>query len=702
MRGGRTYNGIVFVLLLTVFLCDGLAQGKPLSFTGTGTYQHTEDEGSESQVSQSTTMELDQTLTPVMSIDETVRYTSTFKKGSETEAITPSLDYQIINDFFYFDLSGTWNKLRNSERSDMTSSNWQGRWISNWQKELWPVVQLNYGASSATDDESPSRLDTESTSSGFNIDWDLLLAKIYYNIDLNESDNFVANSNDKSTNQLARLTTDKTFLQDRLNVSFLGQYSKNTQDYETRLAAGGTALVPIPRSSYESRGGVDPDDSDDDPEWTELAVGFAPVAANDRYNVVINQRAAEEPVDAIYIYTGDDLSETEEGNLDLFRWTVYYSNDGVNWRYVDRATNLGPFPYNHAERRFELRIPTLTARYIMLVEDDIPTDDNFTITQVEAYTEVTGQAGQKYTSKTDSFNYLGDTSVRLRINPDLHWTYNLILEDGETARGSDVDRTYNSSSLIWTPSLLFSSTLSASESVDQIELEDEEKNRFYSISFSSLLLPTVDINYGVTRSDEYVADEKTGTSYNYNMYLTALIFPDLTSNLDLAYITDRDEETDAEGKDFNSTLKFTARLNPEMTIDLTERYTTSNNEGSTDDDTSTNDGDATWTAASIISMSWRPSDILSMQVGGGKEWESEESSALTYYLSLTVAPTYKTQLNLSYDHSDDADDYSASYNWTINHIFSMHAYCTYIEEDEIDEDEDETEFAFGGQFVVRY
>ncbi len=202
----------------------------------------------------------------MMSIDESVRYTTTFKEGNETETIIPSLDYQINNDIFNFDLSGSWNKQRNSERSDLTSSNWEGRWVSSWQEELWPAVQLNYGASSTNDDESPSRIDTESTFSGFNIDWDLLLAKVYYNIDLNETDNFVASSNDKSTNQLARLTTEKAFWQDRLNVTFLGQYANNTQDFETKIEPGGSALVPI--HSIESRGGQAslPSQPDDDTE----------------------------------------------------------------------------------------------------------------------------------------------------------------------------------------------------------------------------------------------------------------------------------------------------------------------------------------------------------------------------------------------------------------------------------------------------
>ncbi|MBU4262709.1 MAG: hypothetical protein KKC76_12710 [Proteobacteria bacterium] len=677
MRGGIKYNGIIYALLLMFFFCDDIVQGKPLSFIGTGTYQHTEDEGSESQVSQSTTLELDQPLTPVMSIDETVRYTTTFKGGYETEAITPSLDYQINNDLFYFDLSGTWNKLRNSERSDLTSSNWQGRWISNWQKELWPMVQLNYAASSTIDDESPSRIDAESTFSGFNIDWDLLLAKVYYNIDLNESDDFVANSNDKSTNQLARLTTEKSFWEDRLNVTFLGQYANNTQDFETKIDPGGSALVPI--HSIESRGGQASPDPDDDPEWNELTSFPNTVIHHERYNVAIFQLSPQ-PVNDFYIYTETDLGETESGNLNRFQWTVYTSSNGTEWSSQGPATSQ---IYDSTQQRFEIEIPQVTAKFVMLVEDRIPTDDNFNITRVEAFTRVSGDPGQKITHNTTYYTYLGDTSLRFLITPDLNWTYNLIMEDGETAVGDDISRTYNSTSLIWSPTLSFSSTMSASESKDQVGDEDEEKTRYYSLSFSSLLLPTVDMNYGVTRSDIYEADVKTDTSYNYNMFLTALIFPDLTSNLDLAYITERDEETDETSKDFNSTLKFTARLNPEMTVDLTERYNTSNAE------------ESTWTASSLIGISWRASDILSMQVGAGQEWESDESSAFTNYLTVTVAPTYKTQLNLSYNHSESSDDYSANYNWTINRIFSMHAYCTYI-------DEDETEFAYGGQFVIRY
>ena len=691
MRGGRTYNGIAIVVSLLVLCWAVAAQGGPISFTGTGAYQHTEDEGDTSRVSQSTTVDLEQPLTPVMSLEETVRYTTTFREGNETEAVTPSLDLEVTNDLFYFDLSGTANKLRNSERSDLTSNTWQGRLNSNWEKELWPVLQFNYGGSNTGDDESPSRIDSRSTFSGFNIDWDLLLAKIYYNIDLNESDNFVANSNDKSTNHLARFTTDKSFWQDRGTVSFLGQYTRNSQDFTTRLDATGSARGPRVNTTVKS---LVTENTDLMPTWNELGNGITPVVPRKTYNLAI-EVDEQQQVYLIYLYAShqDSLGQVaplEPGEYTslISRWKVYYNNFNNNneWTQLD----VESLEYNLTEARFEFtirRVPEVRASYIMLVAPNmpLPTDpaDEYTFTAVEAYTRATGEAGQKFSSETDSFNYLGDTNVRFRITPDLQWTYNLILEEGETALEYDTERTYNSTSFIWTPTDIFTSTLSASESRDDQGIEDEEMTRFYSVNFSSLLLPTLDMNVGVTRNDNYEADVKTDTSYNYNFFLTALIFPDLTSNLDLAYITDYDEEEDSVTQDFNSTLKFTARLNPELTVDLTERYTTSNIE------------DSDFTAASIISASWRPSDILSLQVGGGREWESEETFPYTYFFSLTVAPTYKTQVNLSYDHSDGADDYNATYNWTINQIFSLHAYCMYVEEDE-------SEFAYGGQLVIRY
>ena len=680
MRGGRIYNGIAIVVSLLVLCWAVAAQGGPISFTGTGAYRHTEDEGDTSRFSQSTTMDLEQPLTPVMSLEETVRYTTTFREGNETEAVTPSLDLEITNDLFYFDLSGTANKLRNSERSDLTSNTWQGRLNSNWEKELWPVLQFNYGGSNTGDDESPSRIDSRSTFSGFNIDWDLLLAKIYYNIDLNESDNFVANSNDKSINHLARFTTDKSFWQNRGSVSFLGQYTKNSQDFTTRLDETGSALVPVNFTTVKS---LVTENTDPEPTWNELGSGITPVLSGETYNLAIEVEDRQQ-VNVIYLYTGaDDLTDAVTfgaGNYLHFNWTIFYSNDPNEWpnQVTPRSQR-----YNVDEQRFELEIPAVRARYIMLVQTDIPTDAGFVINQVEAKREITGQAGQKFSSETDSFNYLGDTNVRFKITPDLQWTYNLILEEGETALENDTERTYNSTSFIWTPTEIFTSTFSASESREDQGIEDEELTRFYSVNVSSLLLPTLDLNVGVTRNDNYEADVKTDTSYNYNLFLTALIFPDLTSNLDLAYITDYDEEEDSVTQDFNATLKFTARINPELTVDLTERYTTSNIE------------DSDFTAASIISASWRPSDILSLQAGGGREWESEETFPYTYFFSLTVAPTYKTQVNLSYDHSDGADDYNATYNWTINQIFSLHAYCLYVEEDE-------SEFAYGGQLVIRY
>ena len=394
----------------------------------------------------------------------------------------------------------------------------------------------------------------------------------------------------------------------------------------------------------------------------------------ERYNLAI--QVDSQQVDTIYVYTATDL--TDDANL--FQWEVYYSDNGTMWFLSPPS----PAPtYNNTFNRFELDITQLNSRYIMLVEKDIPTSADFDITRVEAFTRVAGIVGDEFTSRIETKNYLADSTLGWRIFPDLKFTYNLILEDGETAAGDDIDRTYNSGSLLWTPSLMFSSTLTASESRKQTGDEDEDKTRFYSAGFSSQLLPTLDVNVNVTKNDSYEDDKKTDTGYNYNFYMTAILFPDLSSNLDVVYITNRDEETNQLSQDFNSTLKFTARITPGLTIDLTENYTTSHAETET------------WTAFSMASVNWRPSDILSFQVIGVQRWEKDDSIPFLYYADVTIAPTYKTQLNLSYNHGETSDDYAANFTWTINKIFSVNAFTTYV-------DDEDSQFAYGSQLIVRY
>lgn len=675
MNGGMKIKSkaVLPVLLLLQFIVSHVAAA-PLTFNGTVSYKHDEEDENTTRVAQSTNLSFDHELNPAMRLDETIRYTTSWEEGEETESIAPTLDYEILNDIFQLELSGTANKQRNSDQNNRSSRSWESRWRSTWEKELWPVVQLNYGQNFSEDDQDPRGIDIKSTISGFDIDWDLLLANVYYSIDQTDSDDYVADSNNLSTNEIARFSTEKGFWDDRFRITFLEQYTKTSQEFTSKVGTTGFALVPVIISEIRGKNDYDQDEPDE-PEWDELTSGLPTAIHDQKYNLAL--RVDSQQVNEIYIYTAEDL--TDDANL--FQWDLYTSSNGVDWMLQQTAV---PLSYDLQSQRFELRINEVNSRYIMLVEEEIPTNDDFSINSVEAFSYLAGAVGEEVTTETETTNYLTDASVNWRLTTDLLLIYTFALEDGTTAVDEDIDRTSHTASFRWNPTDLFSSTVTASETQEQQGAEDETTTRSYAASMSSQILPTLDVNLGVTRNENYEAGEKSSTSHNYNLFSTATFFPDLSSSLDLVYTTTRDEETDELTQNFNSSLKLTARLNPKLTVDFSEIYTSASGD------------ESTWSTISRVNVSWRPSDILSMNAAGSKEWESDDSSPVLYNLNMALAPTKKTQTTLGYNHAETSDDYNMSWNWTINRIFSMRLTCNYQDSD------DDNSFIYEGLLTVRY
>ncbi|MFH1216187.1 MAG: hypothetical protein V1706_06775 [Pseudomonadota bacterium] len=686
----RSMVSILFALLI-VLLAD-CVHADPLTFNGTAAYDKSGDEGGSTRYNQNTTLNFDQSLTPILGLDESVRYSTSYDEERDTESISPTVNLQLNNDLFYLDLSGNMQKMRNSDSSNQENKSWQSRWRSNWQKDFVPVIQLGYGQSMAMDDEDPSQIDAKSSNSDLMADWDLLVGKIYYSINNNVTDDYVANSTSNATNQYLRLSSDKSLWQDKVNVSFQGQYSSNKQDFSTVLGGDGTALVPVRITNVR---GIADFAAAEIPEWGELNPSLPAVELDKRYNLAL--QVDSQQVNVLYVYTDKDIS----ADAPLFLWTVYQSMDGATWT----GETISPQPvYDRIQQRFELEIPEQHARYIMLEETQIPTIENFTITRVEAFSRRIGTSGEKIENLIETTHYTADTGISWNITEAWTTGYSLTLEDGETALGEDIDRTYNSAYLSWIPADFFSSKMSASESRSQEGEDDpEDRSRSYALSCASRLLTTLDMDLGVTRSESFEDDTLTDTSFNYNAYFTALLFPDLTSTLDLIYFTSRDEEIDALSQDYSQTLRFIARLTPGLTTELAGIYSTSR--GETD----------SWSRGVRLIASWRASDILAMSFSGTQTWESDDSTPFLYNMTVSIAPTYKTQLSFGYSHQEGSDNYNANYSWTINKIFSFDLYANYVERDEsrfssrvFDErrlafaDRDTNLFSFGGQLNVRY
>ncbi|MCB2183800.1 MAG: hypothetical protein KQH63_17360 [Desulfobulbaceae bacterium] len=651
-----------------------MAFASPLSFTGTVSYNDSSNDDSTTQVSQNTTATFDQELTPVMKLEESVRYRTSWQGGKNAESLAPILDFSVDNHLFLFEFSGAATKQRSSEQSNRLNRSWLTRLNSNWEKPLWPVIQLNFGQDFSEDDQDPKVTDSVSTLSGFDIDWDLLLANVYYSVDRNENEDETDKSSDTNTRQLARFSTDKYFWEDRIRFSFLEQYTQNDQTHSSIVSEDGFTLVPV--TVILSKGGWDPDDEDAQPEWDDLVTPLPTVLQDERYNIAI--RVDSQQVDTIYLETDVDL--TSEANL--FRWELYYSSNGTDWTISIPTPTAS---YNMDLQRFEIEIPGITARYIMLVETDVPSTEDFNITQIRTFKKVTGAIGTEVNERQESYDYITEAGLSWRIASDLNITYNFGMKTGKTVADEDTDSRNQSLGLRWTPSLLFTSTFTANETQEQQGDEEESLSRAYAASFFWEAFPTLDFNLAVTRSEKYEDNSHISTNYDYTLLTNATLFPDLTTTLDLAYGTDSDKEKNEYSQDFNVNWKVTARLIPGLTLDFTERYSTSRAE-ETD----------SWTFSSGLDLSWRFSDILSMSAAGSQLWDDVETGPFLYNLNFSLSPANNTQVSLNYNHDDESDMYSANWSWTINKYYSTRINCSYS--DKVDDDE----LQYGAQMSVRY
>lgn len=591
-----------------------------------------------------------------MQLSENIRYNSSWNDSINTESTAPTLSLLINNELFNFDLTGTANNNRTTEGPNRNSHSWDSRIDSAWDKILWPNLQFNYGQTYAENDQNPRGREVESSQTGVTVDWDMLVADVYYNYNDQVTEDLVSKSEISNTTQIARIDFDiqKSFLDNAINTTFYYQFSTTRQDFTTKVTNSGFVLIPI--DNIESRGASFALLDTDEPEWDDdLNPSPLDVEIDKRYNLAI--KVLTDKPDVLYLYTDDDL--TDEAHL--FVWQVYGSNDGINWTIITPAAT---YIYENLNQRFELTLPTVTQRYTMLVESDIPTTENFSFSRVEGFKKVLGNIGNTITDTSKTDTQQTDGSISWRLSPDLIFSSSFSLDQSKRD-DYEHDKINTNSSLDWTLTEFTSSSLNIGEIREERGDDPKSIKRNYGLSLSSQILPTLDINSTLTRTDNYEDGCRTAIKYNYSILTSAIFFPDLNSTLDLNYQTNKDEDNGDTTKHFTSDLYVTARLFPDLTATLNESYTESRST------------DVIRTTSSKINLIWRPSNILSVNAALNKEWQNGKSKPEQYNISIGMAPTTIVQLNMGYNHSEINDTYNLSVNWHINDIFTVNAAARY-------------------------
>ncbi len=494
----------------------------------------------------------------------------------------------------------------------------------------------------------------ESSHTGVTVDWNILILDAFYSYDDLVSEDFVAQSERCSTSQLARLDTEKSFLDNTIDTTFSYQFRTTSSDFTATVDDGGFVLIPIVIN--QSKGSNDYDDHPQDVDWNADLVSPLPIVISEESYYLAIETLTDDP-DVLYLYTDEDLTDKAH----LFQWQVYASDDGTTWtRVTPDATHI----YETLRQRFEVTLPVVTQRYTMLVEQLVPTLDDFSIINLEGFKKVMGNVGSTIKESSTSDTHQANASLAWRLSPDLTLSSNFSLEDGS---GNDIDhqQTNSNSSLRWTLTEFTSSTLNIGETREQRTDEPEFIKRSYGIVLSSLILPTLDINSALTLSNDYEDKDKTKTRYDYSFLTSAILYPDLNASLNLNYLTTKDETNGDTKKDFSSTFTVTARLFPDLTATFDESYNESRSI------------DVSRSIESKILLTWRPSDILSANANFIKTREDGQWQPEKYNIIIGIAPTSKVQLTMGYDHSETENTYNITTNWHINDIFTVYAAARY-------------------------
>lgn len=673
-------------VLFGILVGDKIALASSLDLTGNWQYYHTENGDSQDSYLQNYNFDFSKDITEAMVFNGSMRYNRNENEGRVTEILYPTLDFVISNDIFRFDLSGTATENRDSEGSDLTDNSWETRLYSEWNQDWWPGFRLYYGEGRSKDDQSPRTVNTDSTQMGIDVDWnsawDIAPAKAFYSYYRTEGRDRVTHSENTSDSHFARLQFNTSTWDNRIALSFSQQFNYNHQEFK------GPIGTPRPCTISECMAGVDTtpgegtllvtDESralvDNDLRTSALEIG-----TDEEMNIGVRVDSHQR-VDLFYFYTVDRLRLEDQD----FRWELWVSENGSDW---DQESTDLTFIYNSTLSRFEIEIPGVEVNYLKLVTTHTPTD---TI----AFSEVqVMRRAESEKEENDYTDYVTDIGLGFRLATDLNLNYNLSLDFGKSEYGDSdrrQDRRTQTGSLAWTPSRYFSPSLSASEYRQDYDSDDQDDNgtlsRSYSFRIASDPLSTLDLSMGITRSENYESGDKQSTTDNYNLYITAILFPDLDTDLDLNYST-TDNVDEENSRSYGVTNTITARLSPKLIADLTSEYSKSEAESDTT------------SKSSALTLIWRPSDIFSLRGSSSFTWEDEDDDQTNYKLVFNFIPTHKTQVSLTYSYADSTtttESYSVFWSWEINRIFSVYANGSYRIK------EDNEPWSINGQLTARF
>ena len=658
---------------------------------------------------------------------------------SYLRAIEPAFDIFLRNPIY--DFSAGYRRLEQWDTEHLQN---EGRRTTefiytrlNITPREFPSLSLEFNRQKEFDYLSPRTLDRTDTRYYAN-SWYQYLYKgltlsynFAYTYDVNETPiDLIEKTKTNDFNGLYNMSYFKTFWRGKTDVSanYQGNYIRN----RTQSFASQTGNVPIERrpiGGFYALGEDPPPDTNifdivlasrNDLVNNNVITPSTPsinLATTQYHNIGI-QVISEQSVDSIFVYVnvGVNRDLRTDGNLtNPNNWRAYRSSVNLvgTWQRITiQSVSITSFDPLNNIFRYEIRFAgPQNANFFKVINmevADAPLITNVLVTEIEAYgTEFFSQG--KRTETNDFFNQGINLIANLRPIPKLSFSLNYFLNrsdqnpmsiwnsvsgvfsnlvsdsiSDEDKLRSNILRTYGASTTWYTHRMLTTILrLQRNEVFDNLGETDFSSNT-YTLSFNSLLLPTLDTNLSFIRNDNYNFGEKETTNSSVLLSILSRLYRDVNMVTDIAYTRSKSYETETLSSE---TTSNTTSIRGSIDATLTKKLYGSIAYGlswiSTEDTSST----SSHAAEGQTIITYRPGRFINI-TGNLRVLNMEDGTTTSEGILFDWLPVPALRLNLNYVHSDsDAESepsmrdlLSAYFIWYITKFLDLQVTYSYIRE----------------------
>jgi hypothetical protein len=518
-----------------------------------------------------------------------------------------------------------------------------------------------------------------------------------------ESDNFSANYNVGYSGSF-------WYRRAIYNVNYRGNYSRNkNKRFVTQTGDFLLERSPI-NGLYALSEPPDPPEVDDAlasngalaDDNTVTPAGTIDLSIVDEFHNIGIWVAPDRSVDRLFIYVTAN-QDVRGGDLDTnSEWTVQRSNSNApgTWQEICPCeVEATLFDEANDVYRYEIEFSSpQNASFFKAVNQRNETTviGPVEVTEIEAYgidtavsdefTDVTTGFTQglslnttvtPFTALSFAFNYSLDrrdtdpVSVPDSMEGLIENVFSNSISGNKTNFRSDVTRNYGATATWLTHRMLTTvARFQRSENFDNLDETDFDTNS-YGLSFQASPLPTLNASLTLTRSDQYIFNDKDSTNDTIVLSFDTKLYKGVNMVNDFGYTQTESFESDTETDSHFASGTIDATITRRMTGTLTYRYNRSSSEG----------GTSTLKEALMI-LNYNPGRFVNITGRTGiSRLEGDETTIQAIGLDWLPVPVVRLNFNYAHRESDTddskSDTISSSATWYVKKFIDVRTTYNY-------------------------